>query len=54
MNKPKENREEVRNNFFAVAVNNAEKKAIKKESNKMGISMSAWVRMVIAEKINRN
>ena len=53
MKTPKANRDEVRENTFTVTVTRAEKEAIQKMANKSGLSMSAWVRMVIAEKINQ-
>ena len=52
MNKPKANREEVRETTFTVSVTRAEKKAIQCEANKVGLTMSSWVRMIIGEKIN--
>ena len=53
MNKPKANREEVREKTFTVTVTRAEKKAIQEMANKSGLTLSAWVRMVLAEKINQ-
>lgn len=53
MNKPKANREEVRETTFTVSVTRAEKKSIQEMANKSGLTLSAWVRMVLAEKINQ-
>lgn len=53
MNKPKDNREAVRETSFTVMVTRAEKKAIQEEANKIGLTASSWARMVIAEKINQ-
>lgn len=49
----KSNRDEVRENSFTVMATKAEKDAIQARAEKMGLSMSAWVRMVLAEKINQ-
>jgi predicted HicB family RNase H-like nuclease len=53
MKTPRANREEVRENTFTVTATKAEKEAIQKEANQMGLSLSAWVRMVLSEKINQ-
>lgn len=53
MKMPKANRDEVRENSFTVTATKAEKEAIQKMANKNGLSMSSWVRMVLAEKINQ-
>jgi predicted HicB family RNase H-like nuclease len=53
MNKPKSNRSEVRENTFTVTATKAEKEAIQNAAYKSGLSTSAWVRMVLAEKINQ-
>lgn len=53
MKKAKSNREEVRANTLSVLLSATEKKAIEKEASKTGLSMSAWARMVLAEKINQ-
>ena len=52
MKTPKVNRDEVRSNTLSIMLSDPEKHAVEKEANKMGLSMSAWARMVIAEKIN--
>ena len=49
----KANRDEVRENTFTVTATKAEKEAIQNAAYKSGLSMSAWVRMVLAEKINQ-
>lgn len=53
MNKPKANRDEVRETTFTVTATRAEKEAIQRMANQNGLSMSALVRMVLAEKINQ-
>lgn len=54
MNKPKVNRDDVRETTFTVTVTRSEKDAIQKSAAQSGLTMSSWVRMVIAEKINQN
>lgn len=49
----KSNRDEVRENTLTVPMTRAEKEAIQREAGKMGLSMSSWVRMVLAEKFNQ-
>ena len=53
MKTAKKNHEEVRESTFTVTVTKAEKEAIKKAANKIGLTMSAWVRMVLNEKLNQ-
>ena len=53
MKTPKSNRDEVRENSFTVMATKAEKEAIQKMADKSGLSLSAWVRMVLNEKINQ-
>lgn len=53
MKTPKVNRGEVRSNTLAVMLADAEKEAVERESNKRGMTMSAWARMVLVEKINQ-
>lgn len=53
MKTAKVNRAEVRENSFTVTATKAEKEAVQKMANQSGLSMSAWVRMIIAEKINQ-
>ncbi len=53
MKTPKINREEIRNNMLAVMLTDAQKESVEREANKAGLSMSAWVRMVLADKINQ-
>jgi predicted HicB family RNase H-like nuclease len=53
MKTPKANRDEVRENTFTVTATKTEKEAIQEMARQSGLSMSAWVRMVLAEKINQ-
>ena len=53
MNKPKVNRDEIRETTFTVTVTRSEKDTIQKIASQSGLTMSSWVRMVIAEKINK-
>jgi antitoxin component of RelBE/YafQ-DinJ toxin-antitoxin module len=49
----KDNRDDVRESTFTVTATRAEKEAIQKVAHQNGLTMSAWVRMVLAEKINQ-
>lgn len=53
MKTAKANRDEVRETTFTATVTRAEKEAIQEMANKSGLTLSAWVRMVLAEKINQ-
>lgn len=53
MKTPKVNRDEVRGNTLAILLTKEQKKAVEDAANKMGLTMSAWARMVLAEKINQ-
>ena len=53
MKTAKSNRDEVRENTLCVLLSAPEKEAVEKEANKMGLSMSALSRMVLAEKLNQ-
>lgn len=53
MKKAKSNRDEVRENTLCILLSAEEKTAVENEAYKLGLSMSAWARMVIAEKINQ-
>lgn len=53
MKTPKANRDEVRESTFTVTATRAEKEAVQRMANQSGLSMSAWVRMVLTEKINQ-
>ena len=53
MKTPNANRDEVRESSFTVMATQAERDAIKKMADKSGLTMSAWVRMVLNEKINQ-
>lgn len=54
MKTPKVNRDEVRESTFTVTVTRSEKEAIQDMANKSGLTLSAWVRMVLAEKNKQN
>lgn len=49
----KSNRDEVRENSLTITMLKTEKEAVAREAAKIGLSMSAWVRMILAEKINQ-
>lgn len=49
----KSNRDEVRENTLCILLTAPEKQKVEREANKKGLSMSAWARMVLAEKINQ-
>lgn len=53
MKTAKSNRDDVRGNTLAILLTDAQKEAVEREANKAGLSMSAWARMVLAEKINQ-
>jgi antitoxin component of RelBE/YafQ-DinJ toxin-antitoxin module len=53
MKTPKKNRAEVRSNTLSILLTDEQKEAVEAEANKMGLSMSAWARMILAEKINQ-
>lgn len=53
MKTPKINRDEVRENSFTVMATKAEKDAYTKAGEKLGLTRSAWIRMVLNEKINQ-
>lgn len=53
MKTAKINRDEVRETTFTVTVTRLEKEAIQKEANKVGLTMSSWVRMIVGEKIGK-
>jgi hypothetical protein len=53
MKTAKNDRTAIRGNTLAILLTDSQKEAIEKESNKAGLSMSAWARMVLAEKINQ-
>ena len=53
MRTAKANRQEIRGNTLCILLTDAQKEAVENEANKAGLSMSAWVRMVLAEKINQ-
>jgi hypothetical protein len=53
MKKAKTNREEVRENNLSIPMTKEEKDAVRRASAKSGLTMTAWARMVLAEKINQ-
>lgn len=53
MKTAKSNRDEVRECTLCILLSAPEKEMVEKKANKMGLSMSAWARMVLAEKINQ-
>lgn len=54
MNKPRSNRKSVKEKTLAVMLTEPEKKLVEDKANDAGLSMSAWARMVIVEKINQS
>jgi hypothetical protein len=52
MKTAKSNRDEVRENTLCIPMSKAEKEAVQRLANKTGLSMSAWARMVLNEKVN--
>jgi hypothetical protein len=53
MKTPKANRDEVRANSLCVLLSAEEKAAVGKEAYKAGLSLSAWARMVLNEKLKQ-
>lgn len=53
MKTPKKNRDEVREVSFTVMAKKAEKDAYTAAGDKLGLTLSAWIRMVLNEKINQ-
>ena len=53
MKTPRSNRDDVRENSFRVMATKAEKEAIQRMADKSGLSMSAWVRMIINRELNK-
>ena len=53
MKSAKANRDEVRENSFTVLATKAEKDAYTREGLKLGLSRSAWIRMVLNEAISK-
>ena len=49
MNKPKTNRDEVREKSLTIPMNKQEKERVQKKAADMGISMSAFGRMVLSD-----
>lgn len=53
MKTAKINRDEVRENTICIPVTKEEKEAVQNTASKIGLTMSAWVRMVLNEKISQ-
>lgn len=49
MNVKKANRDEVRENSLTIPMNKQEKERVQKKANEMGVSMSAFGRMVLSD-----
>jgi hypothetical protein len=49
----KSNRDEVRENSLTIPMTKAEKEAIREASAQIGLTMTAWARMALNEKINK-
>jgi hypothetical protein len=49
MKKPISNREEIRANNLSIPMTKAEKEAIREASQKSGLTMATWARMVLAQ-----
>jgi hypothetical protein len=49
----KSNRDEVRENTLAIPMTKAEKEAIRQASAQSGLTMTAWARMVLNQKVNQ-
>ena len=53
MKTAKTNRDEVRENNLSIPMTKEEKEAVRSASKKLGLTMTSWARMIIAEKINQ-
>ena len=53
MKTPKANRDEVRVENLSIPMTRAEKEAVQSAADGCGLTMTAWARMVLAEKINQ-
>jgi hypothetical protein len=49
----KANRDEVREHSLTIPMSKIEKETIQEMAQKYGLTMAAWARMVISEKINQ-
>ena len=49
----KSNRDEVRENSLTIPMTKAEKEAIREASAQSGLTMTAWARMVLNQKVNQ-
>lgn len=47
------NRDEVRENTLVIPMTKAEKEAIREASAQSGLTMTAWARMVLNQKVNQ-
>ena len=53
MKTPKANRDEIRAENLSIPMTKAEKEAVQNAADSRGLTMTAWARMVLAEKINQ-
>ncbi len=53
MKTAKSNRDEVRENNLSIPMTKEEKEAVRNASSKSGLTMTAWARMVLNERINK-
>lgn len=54
MKTAKTNRDEVRENTLCIPMTKCEKDAVRNASEKSGLTMTAWARMVLNERISKN
>lgn len=54
MKKARANRGDVRYEHLVIKMTENEKNAVMREANRVGLTMSAWVRMVLNERISKN
>ena len=53
MKTAKTNRDEVRKNTLSIPMTKEEKEAVRSASEKCGLTMTAWARMVLNERIKQ-
>ncbi len=53
MKTPKVNRDEVRVENLSIPMTKSEKEAVQSAADSCGLTMTAWARMVLAEKIHQ-
>lgn len=53
MKTPKKNRNEIRGNRLTIMLTDEQKNDVERQANELGVTMSSWARMVLAEKINQ-